>query len=675
MMHRTDQTCFTQPRGWRRKRFHLPIAAVLTAGFGGLMLLAVASVLILGLNTSGRNTFQLLTDKAELLIGGLEARVRAQLEPARHQAEFLARQIAAGDVDPDDRARMSDLLRGSLAPSPQITGVAFLNTEGVWLAATRELTGVLEIGAFPDPEGAADDLEAARQTGSGVWVDPEWVEDLKTSVLSVRAPVRRDGRFLGAIVTGVGFQDLSRFLAQVGGTGQTGSAFILYDDKYVIAHPSMVDMTRSFADAQAKGVPPLPLLSDIDDPVAAAIWSEVDPAGIATGRGDLQRGEKAEVRITSRFRRLDIEFREATVGETDYIYLLRRITEYGAHPWTLVIAFPASSVAQEVDRLARTAGIGIVILVIAVVLSLLLGRTISRQIARLASAAIALRELDFRNVPDIPDSRFREISNAAQAFNTMVAGLRWFETYVPKALVLRLIRREGAEQPGVASEERDVTVMFTDIKGFSTLAERMSPGETATMLNAHFTRLAACIEAEGGTVDKYIGDAIMAFWGAPDEQPDHAARALRAARAIVEAVQEEARQLAAKGLPPVCLRIGLHSGPVVVGNIGARSRINYTIVGDTVNTAARLEALGDELIEDSCAVVLASDDTVRAGCAIDVPMREVGRFSLRGKSGPVRVWRLLADYAVSTSGAAANETAAAPNAGTAAAVGTSPAAD
>lgn len=631
-----------RPDGWRRKRLRLPIAAVLTAGFGGLMLLAVASVLVLGINTSGRNTFQLLSDKAELLIGGLDARVRAQLEPARAQAEFLARQIAAGEIDPGDRVRMGDLLRGALAPAPQITGVAFLDMRGIWFAATRKAGTGIEVGAFPDPVGSALELRMAQQINGPVWVDPEWVEDFRASILSVRVPVRRDGQFIGMVATGVSFQDLSRFLAEMSSEPE-GTAFILYDDAYVVAHPALTGMTASFAEAQTQGLPPLPRLSDLGDPVAEAVWHEVDAAGVATGAGELARGTRVEVRIAPRFRDRGIEFREATVDGVEYIYLLRRITEYGARPWTLVIAIPAESVAQEIERLIRMAGLGFVILVISVVLALLLGRAIGRQIVRLAGAAAALRELDFRNVPELPDSRFREVSNAAEAFNTMVSALRWFETYVPKALVLRLIRRDGrAAAAGVVSEEREVTVMFTDIKGFSTIAETKSPAQTAAMLNAHFSRLAACIEAEGGTVDKYIGDAIMAFWGAPDDQPDHAARALRAAHAIVETVRQEARELAAAGLPPVCVRIGVHSGPVVVGNIGAQSRINYTIVGDTVNTAARLEALGNELIEDSCAVVLASDDTIRAACTVDVPMREVGQFALRGRSGTVRVWRLLA---------------------------------
>ncbi|ACI99613.1 adenylate/guanylate cyclase domain-containing protein [Rhodospirillum centenum] len=632
-----DPAC---PTGWKRKRFHLSIAAVLTLGFGTLMLLAVASVLAIGITTSSRNTFALLLDKSELAMGGLQAWVRAQMEPARWQAEYLAAMIGRGEVDPKDHGRMRDVLRSALAAAPQITGVGFLDPRGLWLTAKREADGSTSFGVYPDPSYGREVSEISPEQGTA-WMDPEWVPDLKVSFLSVRVPVRRDGKVIGLVATGVSFQDLSRFLADMGiATGQR--AFILYDDSYVLAHPSLTGRSADFTLATAKGLPPLPRLEDLADPVARAIWYDVDPAGVATGRGELKAGAHVETRIDRGTQGRDLEIRESRVDDVRYVYLLRRITAFGVKPWTLAIAFRADDVDQELQRLARMSLGGFAILIVSVVLALLLGRAISRQIKRLAGAAVALRDLEFRAVPTLPDSRFREISDAAQAFNTMVAGLRWFETYVPKALVLRLIRR-GDGHEGVISEEREVTVMFTDIKGFSTIAETMSPQQTAALLNAHFTRIAACIEAEGGTVDKFIGDAVMAFWGAPEEQPDHAVRALRAARAIALAMAEEAAEARTLGRPPVCLRIGIHSGRVVVGNIGAESRINYTIVGDTVNTAARLEALGDGLIAGCDCVVLASDETVRAAGDSGVPLRELGRFSLRGRAGSVKVWALAED--------------------------------
>jgi class 3 adenylate cyclase len=224
---------------------------------------------------------------------------------------------------------------------------------------------------------------------------------------------------------------------------------------------------------------------------------------------------------------------------------------------------------------------------------------------------------------------------------------------VPKGLVLRLIRRgaPGGRIGALASEERTVTVMFTDIRGFTALAEHLTAGETADLLNHHFTLLSSCVEATGGTVDKFIGDAVMAFWGAPEIQADHAARALRAAQAMVESIRADNRLRVARGQRPVRLRIGLHSGTVVVGNIGSASRINYTIVGDTVNIAARIEELGCDLQGDGDIIVLTSGATAEAAAAVAtaeagagaVPLRPIGPRRLRGRGGTIEVHRLEQD--------------------------------
>jgi class 3 adenylate cyclase len=119
----------------------------------------------------------------------------------------------------------------------------------------------------------------------------------------------------------------------------------------------------------------------------------------------------------------------------------------------------------------------------------------------------------------------------------------------------------------------------------------MPAAEIADFLNHHFALVAKCVEAEGGTVDKYIGDSVMAFWGAPEPQPDHTERACRAAIGVSIALKSDNMARKREGKPPVRVRIGVHTGEVVVGNIGAPGRINYTIVGDTVNAASRLEQL------------------------------------------------------------------------------------
>lgn len=627
-------------RGRRKgRRFHLPVAAVLVLGFGGLMLVAVASVLLLGLITTGRNTADLMTDKAQLLMDGLETRVRSQLDPARAQVEFLARSIIEGQIDITDEQELSRHLRTALAAGPQLTGVGFLSTQGDFILVTRTGPADLKLEVERNVFWGPETLELGQAIGGPVWIDPIWASDLGTSVLTVQMPVRRDGRFLGMLLTGVSFTDLSRFLARVKEETRLDAA-ILFDETYVLAHPILRDRRFDFSAIDERERPPLPTLDELGDPIIAGIWQQTDPAGLSTDYGGQRPGVTVEVRINPVGSDLDLAFRESEVDGREYIYLLKHVLDYGEHPWTLAIAFPRDEVDAEFARMTKLAGVGLVILFVSVLLALWLGRRISRQIKRLATAAVAVRGLDFRSVPVLPDSTFREMSEAANAFNTMVAGLRWFETYVPKALVLRLIDRE-ASPDGVVSEEREVTVMFTDIKGFSGLAQALSPQQTADWLNAHFSLIAGCIEAEGGTVDKFIGDAVMAFWGAPDHQSDHAQRAVRAARAIDRQIRAAAAEATAAGLPQLCLRIGIHSGPVVVGNIGASSRINYTIVGDTVNTAARLEAMGSEMIGDDCCVILAGSDTIDAAGECAGLTEFLGSFQLRGRSGVIDVYRLI----------------------------------
>ena len=197
------------------------------------------------------------------------------------------------------------------------------------------------------------------------------------------------------------------------------------------------------------------------------------------------------------------------------------------------------------------------------------------------------RQSGFDQVAPLSGSRFREINSLARSFNAMLDGLRAFGRYVPRTLVTRLVK-EG--RIGAGTEERVLAIMFTDIVGFTAACEKMSAGEVAAFINQHLTLVSACVEQEGGTIDKFIGDAVMAFWGAPGHTENPAASACRAAIAIQRALAADNAQRIARGLAPVRIRIGIHMGPVVVGDIGAPNRINYTIVGDAVNATQRLES-------------------------------------------------------------------------------------
>jgi adenylate cyclase len=176
-------------------------------------------------------------------------------------------------------------------------------------------------------------------------------------------------------------------------------------------------------------------------------------------------------------------------------------------------------------------------------------------------------------------------------------------------------------------------VLFTDIVGFSRLAQQLDAAAAAALLNHHFELLAGCVAATDGTVDKYLGDGMMAFWGAPLPQPDHAERAARAALLIRDRLRAET------GGQRLRLRIGIHTGMALVGNIGARDRLNYTLVGDTVNVTQRLEQLGKDIAPDDEVVILTGPTTaarVAGLCAV----QPLGAWQLRGRDETVEVFRL-----------------------------------
>jgi adenylate cyclase len=188
-------------------------------------------------------------------------------------------------------------------------------------------------------------------------------------------------------------------------------------------------------------------------------------------------------------------------------------------------------------------------------------------------------------------------------------------------------------------------VMFTDIVEFTPQAEDLPEHETAELLNHHFALLGACIEHEHGVIDKYIGDSVMAVWGGVSRDEDHAGAAIRAALAIAKVIKQDNAARAAAGQAPIRMRIGLHSGPAVVGNIGAPGRVNFTVVGDTVNVANRFEQLGKEFMRDGEDVVLlVSGDTIaavkdRESLALELPKPELR--PIKGHDQPVEVYRLV----------------------------------
>ncbi len=212
---------------------------------------------------------------------------------------------------------------------------------------------------------------------------------------------------------------------------------------------------------------------------------------------------------------------------------------------------------------------------------------------------------------------------------------RTFRYYVGDSVMTEML--DHPELLRLGGEKRDCTVLFSDIRGFTALSESMAPEALVKFINGYLSPMTRIVFEEGGTLDKYIGDALMAFWGAPLPQEDHAVRACRTALRFLDVLEQLRRSWRAEGLPEIEIGVGINSGPMVVGNMGSDLRFDYTVMGDAVNMASRLEG-ANKLFHTS---IMVSEDTWNR-VASQATGRRLGSLRLRGRSEPVRVWELLA---------------------------------
>ncbi len=214
--------------------------------------------------------------------------------------------------------------------------------------------------------------------------------------------------------------------------------------------------------------------------------------------------------------------------------------------------------------------------------------------------------------------------------------------YMDPDLADRLLA-EGAESEALGGQESIATVLFSDVRSFTTISERLGPHGTVAMLNEYFELMVECISEHSGMLDKFIGDAIMAVFGLPLPREDDEDRALRASIAMISSLREWNREREARGEPVIDMGIGLNTDSVVAGNIGSSKRMDYTIIGDGVNLAARLESA----CKAYGARILISELT-RAGLKGVYRLREVDRVVVKGKTKPVSIFECL-DYHDETS--------------------------
>jgi len=598
----------------------LPLIAALALAFVSLALISGIAYIVVLAGATG-TAERLLVDRAARVVDAQVALVRSRLDPVAEHLELIAALAAHGRLDINSPVDMREALWVMMTQVPAISSAGFatfdLKMEQVIRypdgKVTRDTISLVDV-----PRGLEKfrDLQAAHNT---FWGIPFWSHPQQQLVLNVRTPVRRlDDAFIGGLLATVAVGDLSYLIGDAS-QGGSGRYFILVGHDKVLAHRRLVD-PRGLGLSEDR---PLPTIKEVDDPVLAKIWDPpVRNASIDRTLGNLGHSVEAEGRR--------------------WVFVYQKMSRYSPdEPWLVGQYFPIEDATGDLDRLTNGAIVGAATLAVAFLLALLIGLSMARSIRTITSAAESIERLEFDR-PFHRRSRLREIDDAGHSLDKARGALKWFGAYVPHRLVFRLME---LGEDAVRSRRRNVTVMFSDIVEFTPHAEDLPEQETADLLNHHFALLGACIDHEQGVIDKYIGDSVMAVWGGLSRMDDHADHAVSAALAIARVIGEDNATRRAAGQPVIRVRIGLHSGPVVVGNIGAPGRVNFTVVGDTVNIAQRFEQLGKEFMKDGEEmVVLVSGDTLAAVKDRDAlgigPLTPVLR-QVKGHDRPVEVYRLV----------------------------------
>ncbi|MCG6552381.1 MAG: HAMP domain-containing protein [Candidatus Magnetominusculus sp. LBB02] len=341
---------------------------------------------------------------------------------------------------------------------------------------------------------------------------------------------------------------------------------------------------------------------------------------------------------------LGVNAKEADTFEVNYkneIYVSAKTTLYKADGQTIVTVLQRSlnDVLKPFYKLRKILySFFILTLLLSILVSFRMARTVTRPVSTLVEGVREIAKGIYNHRVEIAQKD--EIGELAEAFNVMSIGLE--EKELVSDLLGKVISAPIAHEllkKGVAlgGEQRQVTILFADIRDFTTISENRPPKQILTLLNMYITKMSAIIERYGGVIDKYIGDAIMALYGAPISSPDDADRALNSALDMVEALTGLNIEIEPMGFAPLNIGIGINTDIVLAGNMGSKSRLNYTVIGDGVNVASRLETLTKTAEFNTKIIVSSSTLDKSSGQYLTRPL---GHVAVKGKSDKVTIYAL-----------------------------------
>jgi len=275
----------------------------------------------------------------------------------------------------------------------------------------------------------------------------------------------------------------------------------------------------------------------------------------------------------------------------------------------------------------------VIFLIFALIIVRFIASRISKPIVKLAEDATTIAHMDFTKEEQW-SSYIKEVSVMNRSFRLMRHALQSFARYLPFVVVKRLV--QTGEIATVGGKSRIISILFSDIQNFTSLSEKMSPTEVMKYLSEYFEAMTTTVQSTRGVVDKYIGDGLMAFWNAPQHDEDHAIHACQTALLMQQSLTKLNQKWQSEGKPTIQIRIGINTADVVVGNVGSQSRLSYTVIGDGVNLASRLEAL-NKVYQTS---ILVSESTYQL-VQNQFNCRYIDEVTVKGKTVSSNVYELI----------------------------------
>jgi adenylate cyclase len=443
---------------------------------------------------------------------------------------------------------------------------------------------------------------AVEQNGPG-WNRVSNFPGSNRQAISTSTPLVVDNRFVAVINIVIDLSRLSQFLASLQ-VGKTGTVIVLNGKANVVASPDQgaIDQQQNGEMPSLRGLSHNnKLLRAIDDYLS---------------RGTVDLGALSETR---------------QVQYKDYFLTFAPL---GFEDWVVATIIPASDFLATIERNAKllVAALAVLTLLIAAGAILSVNRLIGAPLLRIVGQLKHIESFELDHISRL-SSPLRELDNLSAALTQMSRGLASFEKYIPTALVRTLVARGVEARPGGRQEV--LTVLFTDIVGFTGLSEQL--GDAIVQVLSEYLELAsAAITAHNGTIDKFIGDAVMAFWGAPMPNQRHAIEACAAALEFRRRLRRRCAEIGGDGGLPLRIRVGINTGRMLVGNIGSSERLSYTVIGDAVNVASRLEGVNKFYGTE---ILIGEDTRAAAGDAICV--RRLDTVTVYGRRQAGAIYELL----------------------------------